>query len=436
MSSSAPVDENLVTRPASEIGLVAVLGLGYAGLPLALSIAEKGVLVIGIDQDRRIVDSLNFGESPFRHIPSERVSRLTKSGRFAACYDYARIGEADAVMICAPTPLDLDGAPDLSCLSAMVTSAAPRLRKGALVSVESTTYPGATREVVGGILRKHGHTPGEDVFLAHSPEREDPGNSRYSLATTPKIVGGLTQACGDAAEALYRAVAVDIHRVSTPEISEAAKLLENMFRAVNIGFINEIKVVLDRMEINVWEVMDAAATKPFGFMTFSPGPGLGGHCIPVDPRYFSWKARQVGASCEVLECALAASFAMPEYVVTQVEKGLADRKVEMSDAKVLVLGVTYKANVPDTRESPALEIMKLLAARGTRVSWHDPWVNAHLEGSDYQRLHDLDVSAVISSDCIVLATDHASFDYALIAEKAKFIVDPRGSFTKKLRRTH
>ncbi|MGV3617334.1 MAG: nucleotide sugar dehydrogenase [Fimbriimonas sp.] len=422
--------ENTIERLERKSATIAVIGLGYAGFPSALAFAESGVRVVGIDADPRIVEAIREGRSHLAHIDHDRVLRARAEFGLEAYGDFEAIGEVDGVLLCAPTPLTLEGLPDLACLCAMAESVATRIRRGALICVESTTYPGATRAVVGAIFSKAGLVPGEDVFLAHAPEREDPGSSHRDAATVPKVVGGLTPSCGRLAEALYRHVNHQVHRVNSPEVAESAKLLENMFRAVNIGFINEIKTILDRMEIDVWEVVQAAATKPFGFMPFYPGPGVGGHCIPIDPYYFTHRAGEFGVRSSVLEAALAASREMPAYVVSEVAERLAREGIGLRGAKILVLGLAYKPEIGDTRESPGLAIMELLVKEGAQVVGHDPFVAVDSVTS-YEVLSNLDIAALADADAVILATNHAVFDYPPIERHAKILVDPHGHFRKK-----
>jgi len=418
--------------------VVAIIGLGYVGLPLALAFAGKGTRVLGVDIDAGKVAAITDGRSYFRHIPSERVGAEVAAGRLAATGDFARLAEADAILLCVPTPLTAHREPDMSYIVATTEAVARHLRPGQLVVLESSTYPGTTDEVMRPILERGGLVSGRDFFLAFSPEREDPGNERFDTAAIPKIVGGdgadaLALACG-----LYeRAVAVTVP-VSSTRTAEAVKLLENIFRAVNIALVNELKVIYGAMGVDVWEVIEAAKSKPFGFMPFYPGPGLGGHCIPIDPFYLTWKAREHEIATRLIELSGEINTAMPRHVVERLAEALSDRAGKaLNGARVLILGMAYKKNVDDTRESPALKLLELLEERGATVDFHDPFVAEipptrrfpELKG---RRSVALDRAALAVADAVLIATDHDGVDYALVAEAARLVVDTRNAMASRL----
>ena len=408
---------------------VGVVGCGYVGLPLGLRFAEAGHRVVGFDTDPGKVEKLNRGQSYIGHIPSDKIQQYVSSKRFSATTDFSKIREMDAVVICVPTPLDQRREPDLSYVEQTARAIQPHLQRGQLIVLESTTYPGTTEELVLPILETSGlrcpiaHGPeGEhivpDFFLAFSPEREDPGNKHFGLAQIPKVVGGVNPASGRAAVALYAGIVARVVPVSSTRAAEMAKLLENIFRCVNIALVNELKLLALRMGIDIWEVIDAAATKPFGFMPFYPGPGLGGHCIPVDPFYLSWKAREYDFSTRFIELAGEINTAMPYHVVDAIAAALNDRKRSLNGARVLVLGVAYKKDVDDLRESPTLKIMQLLRERGAQIEYNDPYFpELHkMRHYDYAGMRSVELSAanLAAYDCVVIATDHTQYDYAAI----------------------
>ena len=427
---------------------VGIIGCGYVGLPLALRFAEAGHRVLGFDTDPDKVSKLNAGRSYIEHIPVAKIQQFVISKHFSATNDFARLKDMDAVIICVPTPLDERREPDLSYVQATVLSISPNLQKGQLVVLESTTYPGTTEELVLPILERSGlrcpiatgpdaeNVPC-DFFLAFSPEREDPGNKQYGLAQIPKVVGGLNPPSGRAAQALYGQIVSRVVPVSTTRAAEMAKLLENIFRCVNIALVNELKTLSLRMGIDIWEVIDAAATKPFGFMPFYPGPGLGGHCIPVDPYYLSWKAREYDFATRFIELAGEVNTAMPYHVVDAIAGALNERQKSLKGARILVLGVAYKKDVDDLRESPTLKIIELLEKRGVTLDYNDPYF-PHLHKMrhyDYSAKASvpLDKRTIGSYDCVVIATDHSSYDYAAIVDAAKLVVDTRNA-TRRLMR--
>lgn len=421
----------LLGRIDSRQGTVAVVGLGYVGLPLALRFCESGFCVLGLDIDEAKARSLNAGVSYIDYIGAERVAKARSTGRFEATTEFARIAEANAIVICVPTPLGRHREPDLSYLRKTAHDIAPYLRGGQLVSLESTTYPGTTEEVFLPLLEKRSLTVGTDAFLVFSPERVDPGNRAFDIERIPKIVGGVTDACREAGEALYGSIVEKVVAVSSPRVAEMAKLLENIYRSVNIGLVNELKMVADRMDIDIWEVIDAAATKPFGFMPFYPGPGLGGHCIPIDPFYLTWKAREYGIHTRFIELAGEINSTMPEWVVGKTNDALNQRGIAFKGAKIVVLGLAYKKNIDDCRESPALELIQRLRDKGADVSYSDPHIPVKPATRNYKyelRSVDLTPVSVAAADCIIVATDHDGFDYELIAQQARLIIDTRGRF--------
>lgn len=406
---------------------IGIVGLGYVGLPLALRYSDIGYRVLGFDIHAGKVAKLNAGETLIEHIPSSAVAAACAAG-FSATTDFARIGEADALILCVPTPLTKHREPDLSFVLDTLGSLLPYLRKGQVVSLESTTYPGTTDEELGPRIERQGLKLGEDIYLVYSPEREDPGNPNFTTNTIPKIVGGRTPACLDVGMALYGQVIDKLVPVSSTRAAELTKLLENIHRAVNIGLVNEMKIVADKLDIDIHEVIAAAATKPFGFTAYQPGPGLGGHCIPIDPFYLTWKAREYGVHTRFIELAGEVNSAMPDYVMMKLAGALNDRCKSIKGSKVLVLGIAYKKNVDDMRESPSVILMEKLRDAGAEVSYSDPHVPVFPE----TREHHFDLSSVELTDanvgefdCLLLATDHDRFDYDLIA-KASLVIDSRG----------
>lgn len=427
---------------------VAIIGCGYVGLPLALRFAEAGHKVTGFDTDPNKVTMLNAGKSYIEHIPQTKIQQFVNSRHFNATTDFARLKEADAILICVPTPLDDRREPDLSFVEQTAISIQPHLQKGQLVVLESTTYPGTTEELVLPILEKSGlHSPIAagldnenvpcDFYLAFSPEREDPGNKQFGLAQIPKVVGGVNPPSGRAAQSLYAQVVARVIPVSSTRAAEMAKLLENIFRCVNIALVNELKMLSLRMGIDIWEVIDAAATKPFGFMPFYPGPGLGGHCIPVDPYYLSWKAREYDFSTRFIELAGEVNTAMPYNVVDAVAAALNDRKMSLKGAKLLVLGVAYKKDVDDLRESPTLKIMQLLLQRGADLAYNDPYFpRLHkMRHYNYENMQSvpLNPQTLGSYDGVIIATDHSSYDYVGIVDSAKLVIDTRNATRRVVR---
>lgn len=420
----------LINNLQSKEAIIGIVGLGYVGLPLMLRYSAIGYRVLGFDIDPAKIDALNAGQSYIEHISSEKVAAATQSG-FAATADFSRIAEVDAVILCVPTPLNKYREPDMSFVLNTMEALKPYLRAGQVVSLESTTYPGTTEEELLPRVAESGHTVGEHIFLVYSPEREDPGNANFETRTIPKVVGGHTPACREVGEALYAPAIDHVVPVSSTKAAEMTKLLENIHRAVNIGLVNEMKVVADRMGIDIFEVIDAAATKPFGFTAYYPGPGLGGHCIPIDPFYLTWKAREYGLHTRFIELSGEVNRGMPEYVVGKLMDGLNEHGKALKGSRVLVLGIAYKKNVDDMRESPSVEIMELIEAKGAEIAYSDP----HVPTFPRMREHHFDLQSVALTadslagfDAVVLATNHDHFDTALIKRHAPLIIDSRGTY--------
>ncbi|WP_240549228.1 nucleotide sugar dehydrogenase [Billgrantia antri] len=424
------IDKCLISKLTKKEAVVGVVGLGYVGLPLCLRYCEVGFRVIGFDIDKKKNRILNGGGSYIEHISSERVEKAVEVG-FEATDDFGRVVEVDAVILCVPTPLNKYREPNMSFVINTMEAVKPYLREGQVVSLESTTYPGTTEEELLPRLQEKGLNVGVNIFLVYSPEREDPGNPDYETSTIPKVLGGHTHACREVGVALYSAAIAQIIPMSSTKAAEMTKLLENIHRAVNIGLVNEMKIVADRMGIDIFEVVDAAATKPFGFTPYYPGPGLGGHCIPIDPFYLTWKAREYGLHTRFIELSGEVNRAMPEYVVGKLIDVLNDHSKALKGSRILILGIAYKKNVDDMRESPSVEIMERIQAKGAKVAYSDP----HVPVFPKMREHHFELSSVEltadslgSFDAVVLATDHDRFDYELIKQHAKLIVDSRGIY--------
>jgi UDP-N-acetyl-D-glucosamine dehydrogenase len=423
--------DDLKQRLASDHATVGVIGLGYVGLPLALTMVEAGKRVIGLDVDAAKVERLDQGQSYIRHIEPSRIVAAGK--RFRATTDFRALTDCDAIIVCVPTPLTEGREPDLSYVSRTAETIAEHLRAGQLVVLESTTYPGTTEEVMQPILERGGLRVGRDYHLAFSPEREDPGNPRFNTKTIPKLVGGVTAECGEIARALYGSFLEKVVVVSSARVAESAKLLENIYRSINIALVNELKMLFERMGIDVWEVIEAAATKPFGFTPFFPGPGLGGHCIPIDPFYLTWKARHYDFSTRFIELAGEVNTGMPYWVVDKVVEALGEGGKPIKGAKVLVMGVAYKKDVDDLRESPSLKVIEILESRGAEVSYNDPYVPSlrarklrHYETFDLDSV-DLEDRTIAEADCVLIATDHSAYDYDRIVRHARRVVDTRNA---------
>lgn len=420
----------LIKKLQSKSAVIGILGLGYVGQPLFLRYADIGFKVIGFDIDQEKVSELNNGHSRIEHIADSKITSAIDKG-FEATTDFSRVAECDALILCVPTPLNKYREPDMSFVVGTTDMLKPYVRKGQVISLESTTYPGTTEEELLPRVEESGLVVGEDIFLVYSPEREDPGNPNFETRTIPKVVGGHTSACLEVGKALYEPAIDQVVPVSSTKAAELTKLLENIHRAVNIGLVNEMKIVADRMGIDIFEVIDAAKTKPFGFTAYYPGPGLGGHCIPIDPFYLTWKAREYGLHTRFIELSGEVNRAMPEYVVAKLMDGLNDNGKSLKGSKILVLGIAYKKNVDDMRESPSVEIMELIQAKGAKVAYSDP----HVPKFPKMREHSFNLASVeltadnlSSFDAVVLATDHDRFNYDAIYEHANLIIDSRGKY--------
>ena len=430
---ASEIKQSAIGKFRDKTATIGIVGLGYVGLPLMLRYAETGFKVLGFDIDAEKVDKLNNGETYIEHITADKIA-AARAADFEATTDFSRIGEAEAVILCVPTPLNKYREPDMSFVIDTTDAVKPYLRAGQVLSLESTTYPGTTEEELLPRVEEGGLKVGENVFLVYSPEREDPGNPDFETRTIPKVIGGHTPACLEVGLALYQPAIDKVVPVSSTKAAELTKLLENIHRAVNIGLVNEMKIVADKMDIDIHEVIDAAATKPFGFVAYYPGPGLGGHCIPIDPFYLTWKAREYGVNTRFIELAGEVNSSMPEYVVNKTALALNDHQRSIKGSKVLVLGIAYKKNVDDMRESPSVEVMELLRDLGAEISYSDP----HVPVFPKMREHKFDLKSVpltaesiASYDCVVLTTDHDKFDYDLLKQHAKLIVDTRGKYSGK-----
>ena len=424
------IKRNLLGKIVNQSAVIGVLGLGYVGLPLSIRFVEAGFSVIGFDIDNEKISAIESGKSYFKHIDDLKIASATSSG-LSVTTDFARVTDADALIICVPTPLNKSREPDLSFVTSTVELMLPCIRAGQIISLESTTYPGTTQEELLPRLESKGLTVGQDIFLVYSPEREDPGNQSFETKTIPKICGGDTESCREVGEALYSAAIDRVVMVSSTKVAELTKLLENIHRAVNIGLVNEMKIVADRMGIDIHEVISAAATKPFGFTPYYPGPGLGGHCIPIDPFYLTWKAREYGLNTRFIELAGEVNTAMPQWVISKVTDALNERSLPIKGSRFLILGIAYKKNVDDMRESPSVELMQLLADRGAVIDYADPYVPVFPSMRKYHfelQSVELTESVIASYDCVLLATNHDCFDYPMIEKHAQLIVDTRGRF--------
>jgi UDP-N-acetyl-D-glucosamine dehydrogenase len=421
------VAQDLIAKAERREALFGIIGLGYVGLPLAVELGRAGFRVLGYDVSTRVVDGLNAGRSHIKDISDADLQEVLKAGRFEATADPARLAEPDAISICVPTPLGKYKDPDVSYIVAATEAVTATLRRGQAIILESTTYPGTTREIMLPALESTGLRVGEDFFLAFSPERVDPGNERYHTRNTPKVVGGITEACRRVCCALYQPAIDSLVPVSSTEAAELVKLLENTFRSVNIGLVNEMAIVCEKLGVNVWEVIDAAATKPFGFMKFTPGPGLGGHCIPIDPHYLAWKMRGLNYKTRFIDLAGEVNTEMPVFWVRQAIEALNRHSRSMRGSKVLVLGVAYKKDIDDMRESPALDIIHLLEQQGAQVSYHDPHVSRFSEdGHEFQSV-PLTEETVAAADCVLVVTDHTAIDFAMVQRAARLVVDTRNA---------
>lgn len=424
--------KNLNSKLNNKTALISIVGLGYVGLPLLLRYVEAGYRVLGLDIDPEKPEKLHAGQTYIKHIPAEVIAASRRG--FEATTDFSRAKEADALILCVPTPLNAHREPDMSFVLNTTESLLPYLRAGQIVSLESTTYPGTTDEELLPRIQSKGFKVGEDIALVYSPEREDPGNPNYSTRTIPKVIGGITPACLKVGMTLYGHVIDKIVPVSSTRAAEMTKLLENIHRAVNIGLVNEMKIVADKMEIDIHEVIRAASTKPFGFVPYYPGPGLGGHCIPIDPFYLTWKAREYGVNTRFIELAGEVNSSMPQWVEAKVTEALNDHCKSVKGSKILILGIAYKKNVDDMRESPSVILMELLQAKGALIAYSDP----HVPIFPKMREHNFKLKSIKITkntlkkyDCVLIATDHDDFDYELIRQHARLIVDSRGTYVKR-----
>jgi UDP-N-acetyl-D-glucosamine dehydrogenase len=425
--------ETLIKKLQDKTAKIGILGMGYVGMPLAVVFAEAGFNVLGIDPDQRKVDTFNKGVSYIQDVPTETVARLHRAGNLNMTADFAALKDMDAVSICVPTPLRQTGDPDMSFIISATEQLAKYVHKGMVIVLESTTYPGTTRELALPMLtEKSGLKVGEDIFICFSPERVDPGREDWTTLNTPKVMGGITSACSEVATAWYAGAIKTVVTVSSAEAAEMSKLLENTFRMINIGLVNELAIMCERLGVDVWEVIEAAGTKPFGFMKFTPGPGLGGHCIPIDPLYLSWKMKEFNYNARFIELASEINTNMPRYVVSRVLEAMNDRGKTLKGSKVLVLGVAYKPDIDDVRESPALDVIALLRKKGAQVEYHDPHIpQIHHEREDWKMESIKDViPSVRAADAVVVITNHTSYDYKAILDAASFIFDSRNALGK------
>jgi len=413
--------DGLAGRIKNKKASIGIVGMGYVGIPLGLEFARNGFTVTGFDKDLNRVKDINAGKQVLEHIPASAMREFVKRNDGYSTNEFSKLSDMDCVIICVPTPLDEHEQPDMSYVSDASGEIGKNLKKGQLIILESTTYPGTTREVVKPILEKSKLKAGKDFFLAYSPEREDPGNKKFSVSDIPKVMGGLTNTCLRLTKNLYKHVVAETVEVSSLETAEATKLMENVFRAVNIAMVNELKLVMDRMGINIWEVVDAAKTKPFGFMPFYPGPGMGGHCIPIDPFYLSWKAKEYNTEAKFIELAGEINRKMTEHIAHRIGRALNDDQKSIKGSKILIVGVAYKKDIDDVRESPALRIMELLEYKGAKVGYHDTYV----KNVDSLKSSNLTRSNVEEQDAIVIATDHTNVDYQLLGKHAQLIIDTR-----------
>jgi len=421
---------NLIERIKSKEAIIGVIGLGYVGLPLIIRFGDENFKVIGFDIDEEKIKKLNKGESYIKHIQSEKIRKLITKGKFMATSDYSHLNGVDCIIICVPTPLDNKKEPDLSYIKNTSDEIAKTLRKGQIISLESTTYPGTTREILLPKFEKKGLKVGKDFFLVFSPEREDPGNPKFHTKNIPKVVGGITFECSRIGKTLYERIVDQVILVSSPEVAEFTKLLENIFRCVNIALVNELKMLADKMDLDIWEVIKAASTKPFGFMPFYPGPGLGGHCIPIDPFYLSWKAKEYNFNSHFIELAGEVNTNMPNYIVSKISDALNRNGKCLKNSKVLILGIAYKKDVDDMRESPAVEIIEQLQEKGAEIYYNDPYI----QEIPKLRKHDLNLKSsplsenfLKNMDLVVIVANHSSYDYEWIVYNSKLIVDTRNA---------
>ncbi|MEN8192419.1 MAG: nucleotide sugar dehydrogenase [Bacteroidota bacterium] len=428
--------EELLQKIEQKTFNVGIIGLGYVGLPLGLEFTEKGYNVLGFDLDEKKIESLSKGETYIKHIPSDRIKKSVDAGHLSATTDFSRLAEVDSIIICVPTPLDSHREPDMSYVVDTAKTIKKYLRKGQIVTLESTTYPGTTKEILLPLFETPENSDeklnvGKDFFLAYSPEREDPNNPNYNTATIPKVVGGMTENCLEVAQALYNQVIVETVPVSSPDVAEATKIVENVYRSINIALVNELKMVFDRMNIDVWEVINAAKTKPFGFNAFYPGPGLGGHCIPIDPFYLTWKAREFEVNTKFIELAGEINTYQPYYVVEKAIAALNSHQKSINGSKVLILGAAYKKNVDDMRESPSLKLIEILRDKGASVDYNDPFIPNLPATRKYKYdMESIDITEenLAKYDLVLLSTDHDAYDYKFICKNSSLILDTRNAF--------
>ncbi len=419
----------LLEKIADKTAKVAVVGLGYVGLPMAVAVARKGFNVLGVDVNQKAVDCVNAGDNYIGDVDDEELIELVNSKKLSATSDYANINDIDVIMVAVPTPLDKYQQPDSSFVVAATNSIVANVKKQTLVVLESTTYPGTTREIVAPAFTEKGFKVGEDIFIAFSPERVDPGNEVYKTANTPKVVGGMTEKCNEVSKAFYEKILdADVHMVSSPEIAEMEKIYENTFRNVNIALANEMTILCDKMGIDFWEVIKAAKTKPYGFMAFYPGPGVGGHCIPIDPFYLTWKAREYKYHTRFIELSGEINNAMPEFVVEKADRLLNKKGIALSKSKILILGAAYKKDIRDLRESPVFEIMEILKDRGVDFDYNDPYVDKFYNHLTKEEYTSVSLDKIGEYDMVIVVTNHSNYDYDMILEKSKMILDTRLSF--------
>ena len=414
------IDRELIAKIKDKKAKIGIVGMGYVGVPLGIEFAERGLEVVGFDTDAKKIENINSGKQIMKHISSKKMAKFIKNGSKATS-DFEELKHTDCILMCVPTPLDIYEQPDMSYVESATKTISKNLRKGQLVILESTTYPGTTKEVIKPILEESGLVAGKDFFLAYSPEREDPGNKDFSVSKIPKVIGGLTDKCLSVADALYSQIISETVKVSSPEAAEATKLMENIFRAVNIAMVNELKLIFERMDINIWEVIEAANSKPFGFMPFYPGPGMGGHCIPIDPFYLSWKAKEFNTEAKFIELAGEINRKMTENVAHRIGKALNDHSKSIRESNILILGIAYKKDIDDMRESPALKIIELLTFKGANISCHDP----NIDNAKELKFVELNKENLRKADAVVITTDHSNVDYELVGKYARLIIDTR-----------
>ena len=414
------IDRELISKIKEKNAKIGIVGMGYVGVPLGIEFAERGLEVVGFDTDAEKIGNINSGKQIMKHISSKKMAKFIKNGSKATS-DFEELKHTDCILMCVPTPLDIYEQPDMSYVESATKTISKNLRKGQLVILESTTYPGTTKEIIKPILEESGLTAGKDFFLAYSPEREDPGNKDFSVSKIPKVIGGLTDKCLSVADALYSQIISETVKVSSPETAEATKLMENIFRAVNIAMVNELKLIFERMDINIWEVIEAANSKPFGFMPFYPGPGMGGHCIPIDPFYLSWKAKEFNTEAKFIELAGEINRKMTENISHRVGKALNDHSKSIRKSNILILGLAYKKDIDDMRESPALKIIELLRFKGANISYHDPYIDNAKE----LKFVELNKESLREADAVVITTDHSNVDYEKVGKFARLIIDTR-----------